>query len=478
MKPGKKNLNLPLWAQTGHRRPTNRREFLAASSLSFSASLLLPQWAKLLLPSAEAATVCPSSSGSSMIPMVSVNLSGGAAMAANFVPMDQGGQPLPSYDVMGLGDGQVPLEMEFGNVPFAGQVNGVLISKFLQGLRERAPTALANTAFVGVCVRSRDDSNENMFSIGGLIAASGRNGALLPALGRRNGSLTGIGQASAVLSPTAPLIVSGMSSINGALGYAGAIGNTLNATQRAALAKTINRLSDAQSRRLASTSPVAATKSLVDCANKKNFDLASMTNTGVDPRQDATVAAALNSTWGISNATGDGTRELVFAAMTYNTLKGNAGAAAIELGGYDYHNNTRTTGDANDLVAGQTVGRILETAAIMQRPVFVYVTSDGAVSSTKSNDRNSVWVSDRGIAGASYILYYDPAGRRPTLGNQIGWFTSGQAAAENFVTGASPEQAAIAVFANYLKLNNSMNQFGKLVGRAFDTAKLSQVVKF
>lgn len=469
---------IPLWAQTGHGKPITRRELLAAGALSFSASFLAPHWMKLLLPSASAQSLnCVSAPNSGLIPLVTVNLAGGAAMASNFLPMDQGGQPLSSYDVMGLGDGQVPIEREFGSVPFAGKIGEEYISKFLQGLRETAPTALAKTAFVGVCARSRDDSSENRFSIDGLVSAAGLSGSLLPFLGRQSGSFTGIRQQPAVKTPSAPLVVSRLSSITSALGYAGALGNNLNQAQKASLAKLVSRLSESQSRKLASSTSGEEVKKLLDCANLKNAELSSLSNTGVDPRQDQN-AQGLNQVWGISNNTGDTNRNLVFAAMTYNALKGNAGAASLELGGYDYHNNTRTTGDQADLTAGQTVGRILESAAVLGKPLFVYVTSDGAVSSVKSNDRNAPWRSDRGIAGASYILFYDPNGRRETASNQIGWFTQGQAASDDFLTGNNPEVAATAVFANYLKVNNKMDLFSSIVGRSFDSSKLDLVVKF
>lgn len=477
MSGSKKKNDTPLWAQLSHGRPLTRRDLLATGVLSFSASLIAPNWMKFLLPQAQAASgVCPTSV-SGLIPVVTLNLSGGAAMAANFVPMDEGGQPLPSYDVIGLGDGQVPLENEFGKVPFAGRDNGVYISKFLQGLRETAPTALEKTAFVGVCARTRDDSGENQLSIDGLVNAAGLRGGLLPNLGSRSNVVTGINQKPAVIVPAAPLVVGGFSSIQGALGYAGALGSSLNQNQKVALAKSIERLSDAQMRKLASQQVGQSVKSLVGCANQKNSQLAALSNTGVDPRTDA-AGASLSSLWGINSGTANNNRNLIFSAMTYNALNGNAGAAALELGGYDYHNGTRTTGDAADLLAGQTVGRILETAAILGKPLFLYVTSDGAVSATKSNSRNSPWNSDRGIASVAYIMYFDPTGRKETSNNQIGWFTTGQAASDKTLVGNNPEVAAVSVFANYLKLNNRMNLFNSLVGRAFDSSKLNEVLRF
>ena len=163
--------------------------------------------------------------------------------------------------------------------------------------------------------------------------------------------------------------------------------------------------------------------------------------------------------------------------MAYNSIKNQAGAVSLEIGGYDYHNNTRTTGDAKDQEAGEAVGRILETAALLNRPVMVYVMSDGAVVSAKSNARDSVWSSDQGSAGVAYLFYFNPVGRPATSSFQIGSFTAGQAADDKFVTGNSPEQAAAAVFANYLMANKRMDLFNPIAGRALDQASLNQVIK-
>ncbi len=273
--------DIPLWAKTGHRKPVTRREFLASGLLPFSASVITPNWMKLLLPSAEAAT-CPTPSND-MIPFITLNLSGGAAMAANFVPHDKGGQLLSSYDVVGLGVNP-PIEREFGNVPFAGMNGGALISKFLQGMRETAPNALAKTAFVATCVRSRDDSAENKFAVDGMLAKAGLVGNLLPNLGRRPNTTVGIGQQAAVVDPPAPLVVSSFNSLTSSLGYAAALGNSLKQPQKEKLAKFISRLSESQTRKIAS---MGTAKELVDCAGVKNQDLLKAGTSGVDPRLDA-----------------------------------------------------------------------------------------------------------------------------------------------------------------------------------------------
>lgn len=468
--PKDKKNEVPLWAQTGHAKPVTRRDFLAAGIIPFAATMVAPNWLGLLLPeSAQAADMaCPTGSGGSMIPFVTLNLSGGAAMGANFVPMDSGGNVLPTYDVMGLGKAPV-IEREFGNAPFAG--NGV--SKFLQGLRAAAPTAVAKTAFVAIPVQSRDDSATNKFGATGMVAKAGLVGSLLPGLGTRANSVTGISQAAAVLAPPSPLTVNSFNNLTGSLGYAAAIGTALNANEKIALAKMISNLSASQSRKLASIQTESDLKTVVDCAGIKNADLLKQGTGAVDPRQDSAFGGKLGNIWNFNN-----NQDLIFGSVAYNALKGTAGTVSLELGGYDYHNNTRTSGDAADLKAGTAVGQILESAAAMGKPVFIYVCSDGAVSSAKSDNPGAPWASDRGTAGVAYMLYYNPAGRPATSSFQVGSFTKGQVADDTFVTGGSPEAAAAAVFANYLAANKKTNLFDGVAGRTIDANTLPSVIKF
>lgn len=477
----KEKTEIPMWAQLGHKKPVSRRDFLACGLIPFSASLIAPSWLNLLLPSqAHADPVC-AAAASGMIPFVTLNLSGGAGLQANYVPMDQGLQLLPSYQVMGLGDNQLPIETEFGGVPFAGvdPTNNVLISKFLQGLRQKAPEAIQKTAFIGVCVRSRDDSADNNFSVDGLLAKAGLIGTQLPNLGINNNTGTGINQRASFVSPQAPLIVNSLNALTGALGYAGAIGTQLNKAQQQSLAKLISNLSQSQTKSLLSMSSGTATKQLIDCAGVKTGEVLVQNNV-VDPRLDASVGASMSTLWGVNANTAVNNRSMIFSSSVYNVLNGQAGAASLELGGYDYHDNTRTTGDARDLDAGLNAGMILQSAYLMNKPLFLYIVSDGAVSSANSATRNSPWVSDRGTAGMSYILYFNPQGRQATKSYQLGWFTSGQVADDRFITGGSAELAAAAVFANYLQLNGKLGQFTNIVQSASlsTTAQLDSVVKF
>lgn len=471
----KNKKDIPMWAKTGHAKPVTRRDFLSAGLIPFAAQIMIPNWMSLILGNqahAQTAMDCPLPE--SLIPFVTLNLSGGAAMASNFVPMNAAREPISSYSKLGLGDNQVPLVREFGNATFAGVgANGALISKFLTGIRAQANAAtLANTAFIGIPCDSQNDTASNKFDLSGAITKAGLVGTNLPNLGRVN-TRTGIRMSSAILSPPSPLVVNSYNALLTSIGYSASLGTALNTAQKNSLAKLMSNLSSSQSRKLASVNGGEGIKKVLDCAGIKNVDVVQKGTGVVDPRQNANYSQV----WGIAAGTASGNRDLIFGSMVYNTLVGQAGASSLELGGYDYHDNTRTTGDNRDQDAGVVVGRILQSASVLQKPVFIYVVSDGSVFSPDSADRAAVWQGDRGSSGVAYLFYYNPSGRPAVSDFQIGQFNNNQAADTTFLTGGNPEMAAAAVFANWCAANKRMDLFDRVAGRIFDANQLSKVVK-
>jgi hypothetical protein len=455
-----------------HERPLlSRRDLLGAGIISFAAAMTLPSLLDLLLSSNAAYAKdigCPVGNTTGLIPLITLNLSGGAALSANWLPMDKGMQLLPSYDKMGLGNPSNLTVEKIMGANFAG--GGV--SKFLTGLKAAAPTALLKTSFVGVPVQSRDDSGANKFDITGMAAKAGYAGGMLPNLGRQN-TPTGTKNDFAYVKPPTPLAVGSFNDLASALGVAGSL-SQLNDSQKTRMFKMIQDLNSAQSRTLAAASGGSEMGLLVECASQNNHKMSSQSSGAISPLANAAFAAI----WGINNNTAANSQSMVFASMVYNALKGNAGTVNLEIGGYDYHNNTRTTGDQKDQEAGTVVGQILESAALLKTKVFIVVTSDGAVSSAVSSANTSPWVSDRGSAGSAYMLGFDPKQAPETSGSQLGRFTVGQTADETFLTGSSPELAAAGIFANYLSFSSRLQLFEPTLPRVFSAAQLEQVLRF
>ena len=465
----KKN-EMPFWAKLNHAKPITRREMLATGLIPFSAWAVGPSLMTILSRSelAEAQTAtCAAEGPAGLIPFITLNLSGGPSLASQLVVKDLNGANLPSYTKIGLGSGpglSFNIEREFGGVEFAGTAIGGntqgLVSKFLTGLRSPRGEAIRNpaldkTAFIWTAVALGDDTAMNPLDVTGLVIKMGLSGSKLPNLGRSDTS-TGINQKPAMLPPPAPFVVGSVTDLTNALGYAGAIAS-MSVRQKSALARVIARLSGSQVRRMTETTGATALQNLVDCAGVRNIDLIATGGGDINPLAvGGALSSELTRIWAVA-ANDRTSQNAVFASMVYNGLVGNASTINLNLGGYDYHDATRTTGDTRDQAAGVIVGKILETANFLRKPVFIYVCADGATSSAESATADSPWMSDRGIAGMQYILAFHPDRRPAASGSQIGGFNAGQAADGKFPTGTSAELAAQAVFANYATWNGRMD---------------------
>jgi hypothetical protein len=336
----------------------------------------------------------------------------------------------------------------------------------IAGIRAQAqPTTLMNAAFVGACLRSRDDSAENKYNIDGMVSKAGRMGTILPTLGANRNS-------HAYITPANPLAVNNFSSIQGALGVSGSL-DALSSNQKSRLFRMVERLNSLQSRRIASNSGGQELAQLLQCASVGNSELISSEDPGVNPLADA----AFSNIWGIDANTNKGSREFVAASVVYNTIKGNSTTANITMGGYDYHNGTRATGDARDNEAGQMMGRILQSFAAMNSKGFLVVYTDGGVAAPVSELPGAPWTSDRGGAGMAYFMAYNPISAPSASGFQLGHFNAGQTADEKFITGGSAELTAAAIFANYLSFSGQLGQLEKVIPRVFTSSDLAKVIK-
>jgi hypothetical protein len=91
-------------------------------------------------------------------------------------------------------------------------------------------------------------------------------------------------------------------------------------------------------------------------------------------------------------------------------------------------------GEARDLNLGNCIGACLEYASRVNKPVMIYVFSDGSLASSGMIDSSvggrgkGVWTADNQSVAATYFLVFNPAGRpvpaqsNPEMSLQIGNF--------------------------------------------------------
>lgn len=460
-------------------KPTTRREFLSSGLIAFSGSLVAPSILNVLARpefALGAQDTC-SAPAASLPAFITIDLSGGPSISGNLPPLGEDRQPLQKYDLLTLGTDQgvytdntkgsnwfqQPSENASDyrmNVRVAGNRNaGDVRGRLFHGISLRAnQTTIQKTALVNCCTPSTDDTSSNKADATGAVLAAGLHGDILPNLGSRTDTPTGVSMQPAGVVPPAPLIVRNYTDISGALGAAGALASRLTPARRTKLLELVNSLSGSQARAVASPGSASGTMlaKVVECATGKNIELATQdVGSSIDPGLDTAVAGV----WGINPLTKTG-KAYAQAAMVYNALKGNASSASLEIGGYDYHGSGTANCNTKDQEAGELIGRVLETAAVMNKSVFIYLVSDGSVSSSSGSTYGTGPVNDSGTRGEILFFAYSPQAapkiKDDRWGRQIGHFSPGQGADGTSIVG-TPEKGAAAAVANWLAFAGGTN---------------------
>ena len=97
------------------------------------------------------------------------------------------------------------------------------------------------------------------------------------------------------------------------------------------------------------------------CHHKKALKiLTSITDKDVDPSIDENVTAIF-----------EGRSDRTVATHSKLLLNGYAGVSSIDKGGFDYHDQTRTTGDAKDFILGSEIGQVIAYAHTLKKPICI-----------------------------------------------------------------------------------------------------------
>ena len=379
-----------------HPRPVTRRQFLAQGFLSGAAMVMGPSLMGFFArtPAARAQALdCGLGLGpTGRIPFVVIDLAGGASTAgSNVLVGGQGGQ-LDLLSVDGYGRLGIPPSM----TPIIDPLNvnsemGLAFhsdSAFLRGIQLRSsPTTRANVNGTIFCARSDNDTGNNPHNPMYGINKAGADGQLVTLIGTQASDSGGNSQAPmAMIDPTVrPTKVDRPQDATGLVDTGKLVELLPNPADAAAVMTAAQNLSDRKVERMNESQLVSE---LIQCAFRESTDL--VVNFGnpnsLDPRQDPIIAAAAGSIFTPAELNQNDFRKT--ASVMKLVVNGFAGAGTIELGGYDYHDGTRATGERKDFIAGQAIGAILEYAARLTppTPVAIYVLSDGSLDSDGTVD--------------------------------------------------------------------------------------------
>jgi len=470
-----------------HSRPVSRRDFVSSGLLTGAATVVVPSMMSALMARQARADVlvdlagigsggCGITGGAGKIPFICFDLSGGVNIAgSNVLIGKQGGQmdflTTAGYSKLGLPGNMTP------NLP--NQIDSTfglsfhIDSAFLRGMKMRAQASTAaSTNGTVIAARSENDTGNNPHNPMYGIARTGAKGELLTLIGSQSSDSGGNSMApAAMINPAVrPTKVDRASDVTG-LVDTGELGTLFSNPADAvavmeSMAVLTHRKHGAVNTLMTND---AALKEFNKCGYVKSAYLAERFNNpaSLDPTLDTNVVGP----GGIFTAA-EYAAEREFqktAAVMKMVIDGNAGAGTIQMGGYDYHTGDRMTGELRDLRAGQCMGACLEYAARTNKPLMLYVFSDGSLSSNGMIDNSvngrgkGVWTGDNQSTAASFFLVYRP-GSPPLLRaasmNQIGWYSGDGSVVTSSHPGANAVNLLVElVLLNYMALHGQEGQF-------------------
>ncbi|KYG63986.1 hypothetical protein AZI86_14345 [Bdellovibrio bacteriovorus] len=445
----------------------SRRELLETGVISFAARIAVPGAITSILTMASRAEA---QVAGSMMPFVTLSLSGGAALHGNFVVKNAGGGLLGTYSKLGLGKAGFGTEKVMG-ADFASS------SQLHKGIQSVASAqALAKARLVALCTNTANDTAGQaalrpFYDLSGPLEKAGLIGKILP------GVHQGSGQENikpVFGSPNSMLDMASLDTMFGALNYSSVLADNglLSKTQKDSLARFVGKMTSSQIGKI-NTKNTGLKTVLQEAGIKSGDIIAAGGASGVDPRKDANVQAVykIAANTAVNNTTA------VSAGVVYNALNGNISHGRITLGGYDYHApGLRSAADTKDFNAGVQIGNMIELASRMNKPLFILVTTDGACSSETSDTSSSIWSSDYS-SSLQFMIAFDPSGALTSSGSQVGHYLEDQSVDTTTLVGSRPDYVAAAVLANYLNLNKKLGLFKQLAPATLQSDDLDKVVK-
>ena len=499
-----------------HPLPVTRRDFVAAGFLSGPAMVIGPAWLGALLEASRAEAGVPLSpdiqallgsgqcnvpTAAGGLPFICFDLAGGANLVGSEVLVGvQGGQTnflsTAGYGKLGVPGNMVPtssanVDASLGLLWHAdGAIKRGILSK------ATTPATAAGTNGAVICAMSQNDTQNNPHNPMYGIAKAGAQGLLLTLAGTESTVSGGNSQAPMALVDPAlqPTTISQPSDATALVNTGGATADPVAVAVLESQARISGGTTPYQSGNTGSfggalsapngstpgvqlySDPVTDTllKNQVRCAYVKSANTAAVFGNpaALDPTQDPNIVGGTTPIFTASDFMDNDVQKT--ASVMKLVLDGFAGAGTITLGGYDYHDGTRATGEGRNFKAGQMIGAVLEYAQRVGKPVMIYVFSDGSLSATGSIDSSTAgrgklgWQDDNQDTASTFFLVYSPKGRPQLLNGaasqQVGYFSAdGSVVPTSSPAANAVNQLVQVVILNYMGLLGTSSQFSTLL---------------
>jgi len=499
----KRNYDDPI-RHPDHARPVTRRDFVSQGFLSGSALALGGGVLSLFSNPREAyaalsddlrpllANPCQiATAGAGKIPFIAFDLAGGANIAgSNVLVGGEGGQMdflnTSGYEKLGLPGDMVPglVDPDPAVGPYANTDFGLAFhadSAFKRGMEasmDISRAASLNGAIIPA--RSDNDTGNNPHNPLYGIAKAGADGSIVTLAGTENSDSGGNSMIPAMMMDPElrPTKVDRPSDVTGLVDTGELVG-ILGPDDATAVMESIYRISEDK---LTNVTADAVVKQMIECGYLKAADIADrFGNTPLDPGADPMIVNDVTgpfTTAEFNDGGRDGREFRKTASVMKLVMNGFAGAAVIEMGGYDYHGGARAEGEVKDFRAGRCMGACIEYAARIGVPLMMYVFSDGSLSSNGAID-NSIdgrgkgeWVSDNSSTAGAFFMVYNPGGRailRTSPGKtaaqhqQLGYMDAGASVQRGATPMANNVNLLVnSVILNYMALHGDESNFASL----------------
>lgn len=456
----------------GHKLVT-RRDFLSHGLMAGFGTVMMPTLLSMLHSNTAMALDCTSGMAGSLpqgIPILIFDLAGGSNIAGSNVMVGKaGGQMdyLSGYTTLGLPDSMHPKN--------AGQTSDELGLQFhadsgiLRGIQSSStPATRAKVDGAVFCASSNDDTSNNPHNPSYWLTKAGAVGDLSAMAGTQGSDSGGNSMApqSSLVPTLKPVTInSPKDALN--LVNIGKLGTLFGPDKSTKVLKAIEKMSANKVAQFSRRSLPDQLKDLINCGYIQSQDaLNKFLPQNIDPTLDPLVTSTFNDM-------NDGNQRKT-ATISKLVLDGHVGVGTITLGGYDYHTDNRSAGELMDFKVGNLIGRVLELAAKKGKDIFIYVVTDGGISSNGKADNSTdgrgklAWAGDSSQRASTFFLYYRQKGRatlRSTGKRQIGAFKTNEnvdltaSLVSNNVT-----NLAKAVVGNYLALSGKESMLETVVG--------------
>jgi len=499
---------------TDHRRPVTRREFVSSGLITgpavVAATGVLGMLARSRRANADMSTQmqnlrspCGIVPGAGKIPFICFDLAGGANLNGSEILIGGKGGQLDFLSTAGYGKLGLPGDM-VPNAPNAASPTANFISNafgaawhsdgaILRGMLERTtPMTQALTNGCAIAARSENDTGNNPHNPMYGILKAGAGGELLNLIGSQASDSGGNSMSPAAMIDLAnrPTKVDRASDVTG-LVDTGELGTMLPKAGANAVLEAMVELSGGLSPAgvgadsklgnlvFGTGARDVAIQQATRCAFVKSADLADRFSdqSALDPNADPFIvdptATRASGIFGRDEYQADGELRKTAAVMKM-VISGYAAAGTITMGGYDYHDGTRASGELRNLRAGRCIGACLEYARLKNVPLMIYVFSDGSLNSTNTVDSSAngrgkfSWQGDNQSVSASFFLVFNPGGRPQAItadtsggmGKQIGYYRADGSVETSGFPGANAVNLLVeTVVLNYMALHGEAGQF-------------------